>query len=127
LGLVLGAIVLFILLKVTYVKKKPQIKMSIAKAADTIRRRTGMPKSTSSSSRRITGDAPPLTSAMRHDLRQKMKKEEALSRLRAFFPKTDEAKVAQALRHSRNEEEAVKSLLKKHEPFAVPQRVPLLE
>eukprot|EP00038_Savillea_parva_P002293 m.112929 g.112929 ORF g.112929 m.112929 type:complete len:957 (+) comp10790_c0_seq2:247-3117(+) len=127
LGLVGGAILLAILLKVTYVKKKPQIKMGLSKAADTIRRRTGMPKSNSSSSRAVGGDAPPLTSAMRNDLRQKMKKEEALARLQAFFPKTDEAKVARALRHSRNEEEAVKSLLKQKEPFAVPQRVPLLE
>lgn len=44
LGLVLGAILLGVLLKVTYVKKKPQIKKKMAKAADTIRRRTGMPK-----------------------------------------------------------------------------------
>lgn len=64
---------------------------------------------------------------MRHELRQKMKKEEALERMKAFFPKTEPKAVRSALRNSRNEEEAVKLLLKQNEPFAVPQRVPLLE
>lgn len=44
LGFVLGAILLGILLKYTYVKKKPQIKKGMAAAAATIRRRTGMQK-----------------------------------------------------------------------------------
>jgi hypothetical protein len=56
-----------------------------------------------------------------------MKKEEAEERMKAFFPKTDERVVKSALKRSRNEEEAVKYLLKKSEPFAVPQHVPLLE
>jgi hypothetical protein len=204
LGLVLGAILLGVLLKVTYVKKKPQIKAGLEKAAGTIRRRTGMPQSSrsvpvspfrsvclplrfhwhnflpqlsrfdprlfalchwttrpqccarsrsstytfpflswfvlsppslsllhllwsSASSAVAMGERPPLTSAMRHELRQKMKKEEAEERMKAFFPKTDERVVKSALKRSRNEEEAVKYLLKKSEPFAVPQHVPLLE
>jgi len=126
LGLVLGAIVLSILLKVTYVKKKPQIRNGLSRVADTIRRRTGMPKSASSSSKALA-DGPPLTSAVRHELRQKMKKEEAELRMKAFFPKTDERRVKKALKNSRNEEEAVKYLLKQDQPFAVPQQVPLLD
>mmetsp|Transcript_4312 Transcript_4312/g.6174 ORF Transcript_4312/g.6174 Transcript_4312/m.6174 type:complete len:326 (-) Transcript_4312:50-1027(-) len=127
LGLVLGAILLGILLKVTYVKKKPQIKQGLSKAANTIRRRTGMPKGGGSSSKPNAADRPPLTSAMRHELRQKMKKEEALERMKAFFPKTEPRAVKIALKNARNEEEAVKALLKQNQPFAVPQRVPLLE
>ena len=100
-------------------------------ADDTIRRRMGMPKTNSKSSavgKPQNGvERPPLTSHMRHELRQKMKKEEAFERLKAFFPKSSDKRVKEAMKSSRNEEEAVKILLKQNQPFAVPQQVPLLE
>ena len=129
LGLTLGAVLLGFGLKYTYQRKKPQIKGAMSRASDTIRRRTGMPKRGSQLRDPMASMAAgrPLTSGQREKLKLKLRKGEALKRLQKFFPTCqDKALIENVMSRSRNEEESVKKMLKLGYPFAIPDKVPLL-
>ena len=116
-------IVIFILLKVTYVRKKPLIKNAMGRVNKTVKRRLGL---RDSSSQPNIANRPPMTSRTHKEMRSKMKKEEATTRLTIFFPTASIEDIKKVLKVSRNEEEAVKKLVKHGHAFNVPTEVPLV-
>lgn len=126
LGILVGSIILAVALKLTYRRKKPQIKMLGGKMAKTIRKGMGMKETSTSSHKPIPATRPPATSRTHKELRSKMRREEAMNRLAAFFPETEPEELKKYLKLSRNEEEAVKKAVKAGNTFYLPAEVPLL-
>lgn len=122
-GVVVGGIVIFILLKVTYVRKKPLISKAMGRVNKTVKRKLGLRDSTSQPN---IANRPPMTSRTHKEMRSKMKKEEAITRLTIFFPAAAIEDIKKVLKASRNEEEAVKKLVKHGQAFTVPTEVPLI-
>jgi len=128
-GLLVGGIVLAIALKLTYKKKKPQLKRAAKTMMKTLRPKSNSGKKMPKGAVRpelISGvRAPPPTSGMRKQMHREIRKGEATKRLQAFFPDAEENDVKSAFRATNSEEDAVKRLLKKGFAFAIPTAVPL--
>eukprot|EP00040_Diaphanoeca_grandis_P025780 m.143289 g.143289 ORF g.143289 m.143289 type:complete len:1020 (+) comp30309_c0_seq1:159-3218(+) len=128
-GLIVGIIVLVVALKLTYKKKKPQLKRAAKNMMKTLRSKTGTTKKLPKGALRPDPGGgvrvPPPTSGMRKQMHRDLRKGEAVKRLMCFFPDADDDDVRSAFKHTASEEDAVKRLLKKGFAFAIPTEVPL--
>eukprot|EP00039_Didymoeca_costata_P014689 m.239940 g.239940 ORF g.239940 m.239940 type:complete len:972 (+) comp16073_c2_seq1:264-3179(+) len=122
-GLVVASIVVIILLKYTYQKKKPVIDRATRKLKNrTIKNKKDAPEGHSAANH-------PITSRQHNQMRKKLKEKEAVQRLEIFFPGAlrDGVDLGKIVRHTENEKAAVKKLLQKGYGFRVPDSVPLLQ
>lgn len=125
-GLIVGGIVLFFLLRWTYKKKKPAVKSAMTR----IKNRTIKSRSSTKPNHHATEHAKvPVTSKRHQILKKQLKASQAIKRLEAFFPgaKRDNVDFKSIVKKVENERQAVKKLLNMGYEFLVPEQVPLLD
>ena len=125
-GFLVGAILLFFLLKWTYKKKKPELKTAMTR----IKNKTIKSRKAVASNHHATEHAKvPVTSKRHQMLKKQLKASQAIKRLEAFFPgaKRDNVDFKGIVKKVENERQAVKKMLNLGYEFLVPEQVPLLD